>query len=162
MGEYVFDPRAFRNALGAFATGITIVTTRDGEGKPVGLTVNSFNSVSLDPPLVLWSIDRKASLFPIFEAAEWYAVHVLTAQQQHLSDAFYQKPAHERFEGLQLEEGLGDLPLLTGCSARFECRVDARHPGGDHLILIGRVERFHSTPQAPILFHAGGYRLLAD
>lgn len=166
MGELndTIDPREFRNALGAFATGITIVTTLDQSGQPAGMTVNSFNSVSLDPPLVLWSVDRKASLFSAFEQAERFVVHVLTAQQKHLSDAFYQKPAQERFAGLELESGLGGLPLIAGCAARFECRVEARHPGGDHVILLGRVERFESErePQSPILYHAGGYRLLAD
>lgn len=157
-----FDIRAFRNALGTFATGVTVVTTRGADGRPWGLTVNSFNAVSLDPPLVLWSIDQAASIFPVFETAEWYAVHVLTADQQPLSEQFYQRTAETRFDGLDVDEGLAGLPLLRACAACFECRVVARHPGGDHVILVGQVERFQAASAAPLIFHGGRFQFLSN
>jgi 3-hydroxy-9,10-secoandrosta-1,3,5(10)-triene-9,17-dione monooxygenase reductase component len=150
------DPRAFRNALGAFTTGVTVVTTRDGGGRDVGLTVNSFNSVSLDPPLVLWSLARNSASLPAFLAAEHFAVHILAADQEPLSNRFAQRGA-DKFAGLALERGAGGVPLLPGCAARFACRTAFRHEGGDHEIFVGEVLAFEAFERAPLVFHKGGY-----
>lgn len=155
-----FDVQEFRNALGMFATGVTVVTTQHPDGRPAGLAVNSFASVSLDPPLVLWSIAETSSLYRVFCEAEWFAVNVLTGAQEALSHIFAGKAA-DRFAGLDLREGLGGVPLLSDCAAHFECRTEARHPGGDHTILIGRAERFQYQSTAPLLFHAGRYARIA-
>jgi len=150
------DKRAFRNALGAFTTGVTVVTTRDAEGRDVGLTVNSFNSVSLEPPLVLWSLARNAASLPAFQSAEHFAVHILAADQEPLSNRFAQRGA-DKFAGLELVRGEGGVPLLPGCAARFRCRTAYRHEGGDHEILVGEVLGFESFGRAPLVFQQGGY-----
>lgn len=151
------DSRAFRDALGLFATGITIVTTRARNGEPVGLTVNSFNSVSLDPPLVLWSLMLGSPSEEAFRACSHYAVHVLGDHQEALSTRFAGS-REQRFAGLQTASGLGDSPLIEGCLARFECRNDIQYAGGDHLIFVGRVERFERGAGHPLLYFGGGYR----
>ncbi len=155
-----FDTRQFRNALGTFATGVTVVTTRAPDGSPVGMAVNSFSSVSLDPPLILWSIAHAASLWQVFQAADWFAVHVLAADQAEVSNRFASS-TDDRFAGVDLDAGLGDVPVLTDCVACFECRTEARHPGGDHAIVVGRVERFRYDNRAPLIFHGGRYAALA-
>jgi 3-hydroxy-9,10-secoandrosta-1,3,5(10)-triene-9,17-dione monooxygenase reductase component len=153
------DSKQFRKALGSFTTGVTVVTTRGVEGEDVGLTANSFNSVSLDPPMVLWSLDRKSSSAAAFLAAEHFAVHILASDQEHVSNQFA-KRGIDRFAGLAVERGHGDVPLLAGCSARFECRALYRHDGGDHVIFVGEVVAFDSFGRAPLVFHAGNYGLL--
>lgn len=150
--------RRFRTALGAFATGVTIVTTRDGEGRDVGLTANSFNSVSLDPPMVLWSLARNALSLPVFLAASHFAVHVLAADQEDLSLRFAARGS-EKFSGLDLERGVARIPLLRGCSARFQCRTTFRHEAGDHIIFVGEVEAFDHSDREELLFHRGRYSL---
>ncbi|MCW0201652.1 MAG: flavin reductase family protein [Rhodanobacter thiooxydans] len=157
MNNPARDSRAFRDALGLFATGITIVTTRAPNGDPVGLTVNSFNSVSLDPPLVLWSLMCGSPSEEAFRACTHYAIHVLGAHQQSLSSRFAGS-REQRFAGLATGQGLGDAPLLEGCLARFECRNDIQYAGGDHLIFVGRVERFERSAGDPLLYFGGGYR----
>ena len=152
------DARRFRNALGAFATGVTIVTTRDAEGRDVGLTANSFNSVSLDPPMVLWSLAKNARSLPAFLAATHFAVHVLAADQEELSLRFAARGS-DKFASLDLERGPTDVPLLRGCSARFHCRTAFRHEGGDHVIFVGAVESFDQSERPPLLFHGGHYAL---
>jgi len=152
------DARRFRNALGAFATGVTIVTTRDAAGKDVGLTANSFNSVSLEPPMVLWSLAKSARSLPAFLAATHFAVHVLAADQEELSLRFAARGA-EKFAGLDIERGPAGVPLLRGCSARFQCRTAFRHEGGDHVIFVGAVESFDHSDQTPLVFHGGRYAL---
>ncbi|MCK9990604.1 MAG: hypothetical protein RugAbin2_01618 [Rugosibacter sp.] len=153
----VMDPKQFRNALGSFATGVTIITTRDGQGGAIGVTANSFNSLSLDPPLVLWSIGKKAFSFPAFSAAKHFAVHVLAADQQALSDRFA-RPSTEKFDGVEYAHGLGEVPLFPGCAAVFECTTDQFVDGGDHVIMIGRVERFTVNEEAlPLMFFRGRY-----
>src|SRR5215213_7611295 len=132
------DARAFRNALGAFTTGVTIVTTRDSCGRDVGLTVNSFNSVSLEPPLVLWSLARSSASLAAFVEADYFAVHILGARQEALSNLFAQRGA-DKFAGIAMRRGHGGVPLLDGCAARFECRTAYRHEGGDHEIFVGEV-----------------------
>ncbi len=150
--------RRFRSALGAFATGVTIVTTRDAEGRDVGLTANSFNSVSLDPPMVLWSLARSARSLPAFLAGSHFAVHVLAANQEELSMRFAARGT-DKFAGLELERGVGQVPLLPGCSARFQCRTAFRHQAGDHMIFVGAVEEFDHSDLPELLFHRGRYSL---
>jgi flavin reductase (DIM6/NTAB) family NADH-FMN oxidoreductase RutF/DNA-binding MarR family transcriptional regulator len=150
--------RRFRSALGAFATGVTIVTTRDGEGQDIGLTANSFNSVSLDPPMVLWSLAKSARSLPAFLAASHFAVHVLAADQEELSLRFATRGS-AKFAGLDIERGSSQVPLLRGCSARFQCRTAFRHEGGDHMIFVGAVESFDQSDRPPLVFHGGRYAL---
>lgn len=157
MSNPAHDSRAFRDALGLFATGITVVTARTPDGEPVGLTVNSFNSVSLEPPLVLWSLSLGSPSEAPFRACSHYAIHVLGEGQQALSRQFAGS-REQRFAGLQCADGLGGAPLIDGCLARFECRNDLQYPGGDHLIFVGRVERFERGAGEPLLYFGGGYR----
>lgn len=156
-----FDGAAFRKALGAFPTGVTIITTRSREGAPVGLTVNSFNSVSLDPPLILWSLARSSSALAVFGSARHWAVHVLAADQKELSRRFAMRSV-DRFAGLPIEPGVGGVPLLGGCAARFQCITESRHSGGDHIILVGQVLAFDRRPVAPLVFQDSRYVLVAE
>jgi len=154
--------RALRNALGRFATGVTIVTALDRDGHPIGLTVNSFSAVSLTPPLVLWCLDNSSHNLAAFRHASHHAINVLAAGQLDLSNRFATWPV-DRFAGLPWHPGAGGAPLLPGCCASFEVANEAAHPGGDHTIFVGRVERFSEAPAlAPLLFHAGQYRALSE
>lgn len=150
------DPLEFRNALGSFVTGVTIVTTRDEAGTPVGLTANSFNSVSLAPPLVLWSLGLSSGSLPVFRAAKYWAVHILAADQEVLSSRFAKRGIN-KFEGLELQTGPDGIPLLQGCTARFICRTAYEYEGGDHAIFVGAVETFERTGSTPLAFHQGRY-----
>lgn len=153
------DPKQLRNALGSFATGVTIITTREAQGGYIGVTANSFNSLSLDPPLVLWSIGKNAFSFSAFTESKHFAVHVLAADQQALSDRFA-RPSTEKFDGVEFEHGLGDVPLFPGCAAVFECTTEQYVDGGDHVIMIGRVERFSVDATAlPLMFFRGRYAI---
>ncbi|MEE1916315.1 flavin reductase family protein [Pseudomonas asiatica] len=156
QSNVVIDSRQFRNALGAFATGVTIVTTQDAEGRDVGLTASSFNSVSLEPPMVLWSLTKTSGSLPAFMEGEYFAVHVLAADQQAMSDRF-SKRGIDKFEGLALERGTGGIPLLGDCSARFQCRTSYRYEGGDHIIFVGEVIAFDHWAHPPLAFHGGKY-----
>ncbi len=151
-----FDPLAFRQALGAFVTGVTIVTTLDPDGQPSGLTANSFNSVSLDPPMVLWSLALDSTCLPAFRTAGWWAVHVLAAGQEGLSNRFAQRAA-PKFEGLATEAGPGGIPLLDEYAARFICRAAFEYEGGDHAIFVGEVLAFDHRKVAPLVYHRGRY-----
>ncbi|WP_028080100.1 flavin reductase family protein [Solimonas soli] len=155
-----FDAREFRNALGSFTTGVTIITTRDADGTPAGITANSFNSVSLDPPMVLWSLARRARSLPAFAGARHWAVHILSAQQEALSNRFA-KSGHDKFAGLELDEGHGGVPLLRGCTTRLQCRSAFRYEGGDHLIFVGEVLAFDRSELPPLVFQAGRYAFAA-
>jgi 3-hydroxy-9,10-secoandrosta-1,3,5(10)-triene-9,17-dione monooxygenase reductase component len=155
-----FDPSQFRSALGAFVTGVTIVTTRAPDGTDVGLTANSFNSVSLDPPLVLWSLARNARSREAFTQAAGFAVHVLAIDQEELSKRFATR-GEVKFAGLTLERGEGGVPLLQGCSARFECRTTFQYEGGDHIIFVGEVLSFTHCDKRPLALHAGRYAVTA-
>ena len=156
-----FDRREFRSALGSFATGVTVITTRAPDGSPVGLTANSFNSVSLDPPLVLWGLAKSARSMPVFAEAEHWAVHILAAEQEAISNAFA-KSGEDKFAGIPLESGVAELPLLSGCAARFQCRTRFRYEGGDHIIFVGEVLDFDRRDATPLVFHAGRYALAAS
>jgi flavin reductase (DIM6/NTAB) family NADH-FMN oxidoreductase RutF len=149
-----FSDRELRDALGRFVTGVTVVTTMTARG-PLGITANSFASVSLDPPLILWSPARKSRRFPAFEAASHFAVHVLSAGQQRLAEAF-SRPG-DSFGDVAFAPGIGDAPLFEGCVARFECRHEAGYDGGDHLIVVGQVLRLTQSDRAPLIYHRGRY-----
>jgi 3-hydroxy-9,10-secoandrosta-1,3,5(10)-triene-9,17-dione monooxygenase reductase component len=153
--------RSFRNALGAFATGVTVVTTRSSDGVDVGLTANSFNSVSLDPPMVLWSLAKSSRALPVFAEAEYFAIHVLAADQEAISRQF-SRPGQDRFAGLEIERGLGDTPLLRDYAARFQCRTASQYEGGDHTIFVGRVETFDHTDRKSLVFHGGQYAMTVN
>lgn len=156
------DTRALRNALGRFATGIAIVTAIDPDGRPIGLTVNSFSAVSLDPALVLWCLDNGSHNLEAFRRASHHAINILSADQQDLSNRFATWPA-DRFVGLPWHAGAGGAPVFPDCCTVFEVANEGEHAGGDHTIFICRVEKFKETPDlAPLLFHAGQYRKLAD
>lgn len=156
------DTRALRNALGRFATGIAIVTAIDPDGHPIGLTVNSFSAVSLQPALVLWCLDNGSHNLEAFRKASHHAINILSVDQQDLSNRFATWPA-DRFVGLPWQPGAGGAPVFPDCCATFEIANETTHAGGDHLIFVGRVEKFSETPAlAPLLFHAGQYRKLAD
>lgn len=150
------DAQEFRKALGSFATGVAIITTRAADGSAVGLTVNSFNSVSLNPPLVLWSLAETAQSLPVFQTAQRWAVHILATDQEALS-ARFAKRGLDKFSGLETDTGEGDVPLLKGCAARFQCRTAFQHQGGDHIIFIGEVTAFDRADNAPLVFHSGRY-----
>ena len=157
-----FDPRDFRNALGSFATGVTVVTAQDGSGELTGLTVNSFASVSLDPPLVLWSLSLFTPALAVFRHCSHYAINVLAADQLELSNHFAKTGDDQRrFAEFEFDRGLGGAPLLRDCCAWFECRNETRHDGGDHLIFVGRVENYRYEDRPPLLFQGGQYRWLA-
>lgn len=153
-----FDRRAFRMALGRFPTGVTVVTTLSPDGRRIGLTANSFNSVSLDPPLVLWSLAKAAASLGVFVTAPHYAINVLAADQIGLSRQFASARA-ERFAGVLCRPGLGGVPLIEGCAAWFECHNVHQYEGGDHVILVGRVERFADADRPALAFHLGGYKV---
>lgn len=155
-----FDCRAFRDTLGSFATGVTVVTALGEDGQRVGMTISSFNSVSLDPPLILWSLSRTSPNLDAFLRAGHYAVNVLAAGQEDVSNRFAAR-GDDRFAGVATHEGLGGAPLLDGCCASFECVNAHQYPGGDHVIFVGRVERFtQGEERLPLVFHSGRYRRL--
>jgi flavin reductase (DIM6/NTAB) family NADH-FMN oxidoreductase RutF len=155
----MIDSKAFRNILGSFATGVTVVTTKDSAGKPVGMTANSFSSLSLDPPLVLWSIAKSASLYTEFTAAESFAIQILAKGQQHLSNQFSRKGI-ERFDGISYETNNRGVPLLNDCLARFDCELFSQADGGDHTIIVGYVAAMEELQLDPLIFHKGAYRTL--
>lgn len=156
MSTSPHDSRRFRDALGSFVTGVTIVTTVGADGVDAGLTVNSFASLSLVPPLVLWSLGRESDSWPVFASASHYAVHVLARDQAELSRRFAGNAA-SRFQGLKLERGAGGVALIDGCCARFECRIAARHEGGDHQILVGEVLALQCWERPPLVYFRGRY-----
>ena len=152
-----FDARQLRDALSAFATGVAVVTARDPHGNAVAMTVNSFTTVSLEPPLVLWSVHRGIGPFDAFNVASHYAVHVLHAGQEDVARHFAQD-MDDKFAGIRFTSGIEGLPLLEDFTARFQCRVEQRLDGGDHVMLLGRVLDLDHRPGEPLVFHAGGFR----
>jgi 3-hydroxy-9,10-secoandrosta-1,3,5(10)-triene-9,17-dione monooxygenase reductase component len=151
-----YDQQAFRRALGAFVTGVTIITTCDAQGAPAGLTANSFNSVSLDPPMVLFSLALDSTSLDAFRQAGWWAVHVLAAGQEDLSNQFARKDAG-KFDGIDITRGPGGIPLLAEFAARFICRAAFEYEGGDHAIFLGAVESFEQAGRPPLVYHQGRY-----
>ncbi|WP_395060535.1 flavin reductase family protein [Polaromonas sp.] len=155
------DSRALRTALGQFATGITVVSTRAADGDFVGLTVNSFSALSLEPALILWSLRGSSPSLQVFEKAERFVVNVLAEAQVEVSRRFA-LPIAEKFEGVAHAENDWGQPLLHGAAAWFECRTVSRQVAGDHCLFIAEVERFTLSEAAPLLFHAGGYFALGS
>ncbi|MFC3069642.1 flavin reductase family protein [Phenylobacterium soli] len=155
-----FDTRAFRDALGAFATGVTVITTVDRDGVPAGVTSSSFNSVSLCPPMVLWSLGRASRSLAAFQGSQRFAVHVLQAGQEPLAAQFASK-AQDKFAGLRWSLSDHGTPDLRDCAARFECRTAAEHDGGDHVLILGKVLDLRlAKDAAPLVFHRGAFRAL--
>jgi flavin reductase (DIM6/NTAB) family NADH-FMN oxidoreductase RutF len=151
--------RGFRSALGQFATGVTVMTGVSPLGDPVGITVTSFNSLSLEPPLILWSLGRDGGSFACFQVGTAFAVNVLSGDQKPLAQKFAQVGI-PKFDRVETYEGLDRVPLIAGCVAYFECHVEARYPGGDHDIVVGRVRRLYNVGSNPLLFHQGALRPL--
>lgn len=155
-----FDSRELRRALGQYATGVTVITSRAPDGKKIGVTANSFTSVSMNPPLVLWCPAKKAPSLPDLTAATHFAVNVLAADQHDLSRQF-STPAEDKFAGIGYSEGCGGVPLLDNAVARFQCRTIQRVDAGDHIIFLGEVESYDASGGEPLVFHSGSYRLAA-
>jgi flavin reductase (DIM6/NTAB) family NADH-FMN oxidoreductase RutF len=155
------DARDFRTALGCFPTGVCLVTTLGSDGARAGMTANSFSSVSLDPPMVLWSLARTASSAPLFRDAEYFAINVLAAGDDALSSHFA-RPGADKFAAFanRFTAGMGGVPLLAGAAATFECHSRHRYYGGDHIIVIGVVERYTHRDVPPLVFHRGKYASL--
>ena len=150
-----FDSQQFRSALGMFATGVTIITARGPDGSLVGLTANSFNSVSLTPPLVLWSLARHAGSMPVFSRGSHYAINILAAEQLDLAKRFATRHI-DRFAGVPWREGAGGAPVLEGAAAVFECANRSQYEEGDHVIFVGEVESCGWRSEAqPLIFHGG-------
>ena len=151
-----FDERQFRDALAQFATGVTVICAPGPPGRYVGFTANSFNSVSLDPPLVLWSLRRRAADLEYFERAERYAINVLAHDQVELARRF-SRPHADRFGGVAFRLGVAGAPLIEGCVATFECRHHARRVTGDHVLFVGEVETCSRAKGRGLVFQHGRY-----
>ena len=156
MTTPTFDKRELRNVLGTFVTGVTVVTTRDAGGKAYGVTANSFSSVSLDPPLVLWSQSVSSSSHPAFRDSDHFTVNILADDQVQLSNHFA-KSADDKFTGIAHSDGIGGAPVLHGAAAHIECVKVATYPGGDHVVYLGRVERITAGGRRPLAFGQGRY-----
>lgn len=150
------DLQEFRSALGSFATGVTVVTSATGDHNPVGVTASSFNSVSLDPPLVLWSLAKKSMSLGAFRDSGHFAVHILSSAQEDLSNSFAKSGA-DKFDGVNWQRGKLGSPILDEFAAKFECRTVHQYEGGDHIIFVGEVVAFEKRDHAPLVFHAGKY-----
>ena len=153
-------PTEFRTALRSFAAGVTVVTTRDREGRPSGLTASAFTSVSLEPPLVLVCVDHAATAHPDFVARGWFAINVLRREQEALSRRFAVSGG-DKFRGVPCHEGQAGLPLIDGALATLECRIVETHEAGDHTIFIGQVESADVAAGRPLVYFHGGYHSLA-
>lgn len=156
------DPTlSLRRNFGQFATGVAVVTCRDAGGTAYGVTVNSLSSVSLEPPLLLWSLTRAAPSRPAFEGAKGFAVHVLARDQRSLADRFC-RPAPDKFAGIETGENTFGAPVLPGCLARFDCGLHATLDGGDHVIVLGRIAGWDMAEGAPLLFYRGRYHQIGS
>ena len=155
------DSREFRNALGRFTTGVCVITTNPADEEPIGMTVNSFASVSLDPALVLWSIQKDSECAETFEKADQYAVNILSNDQQDLSNNYAKKGDHSLVSG-SFRQGRSGCAVLCDAMTSFECDIVARHDGGDHIILVGQVTDMtnHPANRQPLVFFSGKYREL--
>ncbi|APZ53304.1 flavin reductase family protein [Salipiger abyssi] len=148
------DPRAFRDALGRFVTGVTVITCATQDG-PLGIAANSFASLSLDPPLVLWSPAKSSGRYPFFVAAQHFAIHILSSEQEAICRGFAR--SGDSFDLAEWQRSPEGVPLIEDCVARFECEKVAEHDGGDHTILIGKVHRVATLPGDPLIFCGGRY-----
>jgi 3-hydroxy-9,10-secoandrosta-1,3,5(10)-triene-9,17-dione monooxygenase reductase component len=151
----------FRDTLGQFATGVTIMTMVAPSGDSMGITVSSFKSLSLDPPLILWSIANVSVSYEYFRVGDSFTVNVLAEDQENLAIRF-SKTGKDKYQDVKMLSGLDGVPLISGCVVYFECQVEARYPGGDHDIIVGRVRRIFNVGRAPLLFHGGALRALGD
>jgi len=157
MSNSKFDIRDFRGALGHFPTGVTVITALDKDGQPIGCTASSFNSVSIDPALVLWSVDKSAFSAAIFEKSEYFAVNILSESQVDISNRFAGR-GEDKFKDISYKSGLGGAPLFDGCGAQFECKTWNVYEGGDHLIIVGEVQKYtHDDSLTPLVFSKGSY-----
>jgi flavin reductase (DIM6/NTAB) family NADH-FMN oxidoreductase RutF len=154
------DPDSFRSVLGRFASGITVVTTRDADGRDVGMTVSAFASVSLEPPMISVCIERRASMFRALCTAAQFGVSILASDQEALSRRFAAMESSHRFEGIGYDRGESGVVLLDEALAHIECRRVAQHEAGDHTIFIGEVERADARDARPLLYYRGGYAQL--
>lgn len=157
-----FDQQYFRAVVGRFPTGVTAITTQSAtDGSPVGLTISSFHSLSLEPPLILWTLTKAASSLVHFRETTRYVVHVLSAEQKDLARRFARGPQAERFKGLELTRAPSGTLMLDDprCAAWLECFNVTQHEAGDHYIFVGQVERCHYQPAAPLVYHAGDFDL---
>lgn len=156
-----FDVSYFRATLGRFPTGVTVITSQSAtDHSPIGLTISSFNSVSLDPPLILWSLSKASSVLTSFQKTKRYVVHVLSAQQLHLAKRFAYGPQPDRFAKSPTTLAPGGAIMLTeDCAAWFECTNLAQHDAGDHIVFIGQVEHCHHSFAQPLVYHAGDFDL---
>ena len=152
------NKKELRQALGQYMTGVTIVTTIGDDAEPRGVTANSFSSVSLEPPLILWSLAKKASSGLAFRNSEYFCVHVLTASQQALAERFACTGV-DKFDGLEWSRGLGSVPLLSEFVVQFQCRTVNQHSVGDHIVFFGEVLEFENTGKRPLVFHGGQFAL---
>ena len=157
----MLDPKDLRRLMGHFATGVTIITTRGADGTPYGLTANAFTSLSLDPPLCLVCVDRKAESFAHFYDSKVFTVNILTCDQEHLSNRFA-KSGGDKFTGVPTVPGHHGAPLIAGALAHIECTITDTLEGGDHVSHVGRVEHMHMNAGEPLLFYQGRYRKLAE
>jgi len=155
------DPRELRNVFGVFATGVTIITTNDVNGKPFGLTANSYTSLSLDPPLVLVCVDKKVDCYACFEQSKVFAVNFLAEDQEQLSTRFATKGI-EKFEGVPIRQGSIGVPLLEGAIGFIECKLVNGYEGGDHTIYVGEVQAASASGERPLLFFKGKYNKLPE
>lgn len=155
------DPKELRRVMGHFATGVTIVTTCGADGTPYGLTANAFTSLSLDPPLCLVCVDRKAESFAHFYDSKVFTVNILTRAQEDLSNRFA-KSGGDKFTGIATAAGHHGAPLIAGALAHLECRITDTVDAGDHVIHVGRIEHVSTREGDPLLFYQGRYRRLAD
>jgi len=154
--------RSLRDAFGQFATGVTVVTTVSAAGDPIGITVNSFSSVSLEPALVSWSLDTSARRYKEFSKAEYFSVSVLTENQEQISNLFAERSWDDSvFEDVEWSKGLNNVPKIPGVSARFHCKTANLYEGGDHLIIVAEVLEYECDAQAPLIFCQGRYGRLA-
>lgn len=157
------EPKLFRQLLGCFPTGVAVITTNNADGQPVGLTCNSFSSVSLEPPLVLFSLRKASSLVPTFTSSEGFAINILSQQQDALSGRFASSKIVDKFEGVAWRRGPLAMPIIDDCLASFECSVYACHDAGDHLVFIGEVKHMHEgSADHALVFYKGAYRMLAE
>lgn len=155
------DPRQLRAAFGQFATGVTVVTTKAQDGQLVGLTVNSFSSLSLNPPLVLWSLVKHSPNLQVFCDAPYFAVNVLSVHQDGVARQFA-TPVKNKFIGIESELSEQGVPLLAEAVAHFECSLAHVYEGGDHMIFVGKVENFRTFDNRPLLFHGGAFQQFSD
>lgn len=157
---FSLQKRDLRHVLGAFLTGVTVVTTVDAQGIRHGVTANSFASVSLDPPLILWSQALTSKSFLAFRSTIRFAINILADDQIHVSERFSTSGA-DKFNGISTYDGIGGVPMIEGAAAHLECSKVATYPGGDHAIFIGRVQRVARSSRAPLAFGSGKYMVAA-